>query len=229
MGELHRIRDTRFGRVIVLKVLKPNLAEHSDALRRFEHEARITALLEHPGVVAVHDRGRLWDGRPCTRGRRPRCRRCTRSAGCPRRSSSCVPGWRSCRRWSMQKAARGVDERFFSWGGHFEANWSWTLNSQSGELWLSEVGRHPTDVSPYGVHGLTGNSRDWCRNRVSLTGQLGRRVVEDAREPDEDDRLLVRGGSCNSVPAYCRLAARFALRAGSGFASGSFRWSSALR
>ena len=64
MGELHRIRDTRFGRVIVLKVLKPNLAGHFEALSRFEHEARITALLEHPGVVAVHDRGRLWDGRP---------------------------------------------------------------------------------------------------------------------------------------------------------------------
>lgn len=64
MGELYRVRDTRFDRVVVLKVLRAELVEHFEAQRRFEHEARITALLEHPGVIAVHDRGRLWDRRP---------------------------------------------------------------------------------------------------------------------------------------------------------------------
>jgi serine/threonine protein kinase len=52
MGAVYKAEDTVLGRMIALKVLD----EEND-------EARIIAALEHPGIVPVHDAGRLPDGR----------------------------------------------------------------------------------------------------------------------------------------------------------------------
>jgi serine/threonine protein kinase len=62
MGTVFRARDALLGRDVALKVLRsadapPNLAE------RLEREAGVLAQLEHPGIVPVHDRGVLADGR----------------------------------------------------------------------------------------------------------------------------------------------------------------------
>jgi serine/threonine-protein kinase len=64
MGVVHRGRDPELGREIAVKIL---LAEHQgdpEFLRRFLDEARIHGQLQHPGVVPVHELGRLPDGRP---------------------------------------------------------------------------------------------------------------------------------------------------------------------
>lgn len=62
-GEIHRVHDTLLDRPVAMKVLRADMAD--DAVRaRFEAEARISAHLQHPGVVPVHDRGVLADGRP---------------------------------------------------------------------------------------------------------------------------------------------------------------------
>jgi serine/threonine protein kinase len=49
--------DHALGIPLALKVLHPQLAavEHSEACRRFFHEARVAAGLRHPGVVAIYD------------------------------------------------------------------------------------------------------------------------------------------------------------------------------
>lgn len=62
MGEVYRATDARLGRTVALKVIA---AERSagTAGARIEHEARILARLEHPGIVPVHDAGTLDDGR----------------------------------------------------------------------------------------------------------------------------------------------------------------------
>ena len=52
MGAVYKAEDTVLGRMIALKVLD----EEND-------EAHIMAALEHPGIVPVHDAGRLSDGR----------------------------------------------------------------------------------------------------------------------------------------------------------------------
>jgi serine/threonine protein kinase len=52
MGAVYKAEDTVLGRMIALKVLD----EEND-------EARVMAALEHPGIVPVHDAGRLSDGR----------------------------------------------------------------------------------------------------------------------------------------------------------------------
>ncbi|HNX49593.1 MAG TPA: serine/threonine-protein kinase, partial [Thermoanaerobaculaceae bacterium] len=63
MGEVWRARDTRLGREVAIKVLPATVASDPDRLRRFEQEARATAALNHPNILAVFDIG-THDGSP---------------------------------------------------------------------------------------------------------------------------------------------------------------------
>jgi hypothetical protein len=54
MGRVVEAHDTLLGRNVALKVA---LALDVDAVRRFQRETRITARLEHPSIVPVHDAG----------------------------------------------------------------------------------------------------------------------------------------------------------------------------
>jgi serine/threonine protein kinase len=57
MGEVYRARDTRLERTVAIKVLPSRLAGDSDALARFEREARAVAALSHLNILAIHDFG----------------------------------------------------------------------------------------------------------------------------------------------------------------------------
>jgi len=57
MGEVYRARDTRLGRDVAIKVLRPEFAADADRLHRFEKEARAASALNHPNILAVHDVG----------------------------------------------------------------------------------------------------------------------------------------------------------------------------
>src|ERR1700678_3238609 len=57
MGEVYRVRDTRLGRDVALKILPESFARDADRLRRFEQEARAVAALNHPNILAIHDIG----------------------------------------------------------------------------------------------------------------------------------------------------------------------------
>ncbi len=61
MGEVYRARDARLAREVALKVLPANIAGDRERLRRFKREARTTAALNHPNVVAIYDIGRHGD------------------------------------------------------------------------------------------------------------------------------------------------------------------------
>ncbi len=61
MGEVYRARDSRLGRDVALKVVKPLLATDPDRLSRFEKEARAAAHLDHPNILVVHDVGTYGD------------------------------------------------------------------------------------------------------------------------------------------------------------------------
>ena len=63
MGEVYRASDERLGRDVALKILKSSLARDQDRLRRFEQEARATAVLNHPNIVAIYDIG-MHEGAP---------------------------------------------------------------------------------------------------------------------------------------------------------------------
>jgi len=64
MGVVYRARDLTLDRDVAVKVLRNRFATGSATARRFDDEARITAQLQHPGIPAVHQVGRLQDGRP---------------------------------------------------------------------------------------------------------------------------------------------------------------------
>jgi Tol biopolymer transport system component len=57
MGEVYRARDDRLGREVAIKILPASFAQDADRLRRFEHEARAVAALNHPNILAIHDIG----------------------------------------------------------------------------------------------------------------------------------------------------------------------------
>jgi Tol biopolymer transport system component len=57
MGEVYRARDTRLGRDVAIKVIPAALSSDPDRLQRFEQEARATATLNHPNILAVYDIG----------------------------------------------------------------------------------------------------------------------------------------------------------------------------
>jgi eukaryotic-like serine/threonine-protein kinase len=57
MGRVWLARDTALGRQIALKDLRPEQADNSIVWSRFLYEAKITAQLEHPGIVPVYEVG----------------------------------------------------------------------------------------------------------------------------------------------------------------------------
>jgi serine/threonine-protein kinase len=93
-----------------------------------------------------------------------------------------------------EKAARGVDRRIFPWGNRFDANFC--IMAESSELppGIPRIAASPTDVSPYGVSGLSGGVRDWC--------------TWDAFGEHADGFYPARGGSYTNVEIYSRCASR---------------------
>jgi len=63
MGEVYRARDQRLGRDVAVKVLPASFSRDAERMRRFEQEARATAALNHPNILAVFDIG-THDGSP---------------------------------------------------------------------------------------------------------------------------------------------------------------------
>ena len=57
MGEVFRARDSKLDRLVAIKVLPEHLAKDTDALARFEREAKALAALQHPNVLGIFDFG----------------------------------------------------------------------------------------------------------------------------------------------------------------------------
>lgn len=57
MGDVYRARDNRLNRDVAIKVLPPVFAKDRERLMRFEREARATASLNHPNILAIYDVG----------------------------------------------------------------------------------------------------------------------------------------------------------------------------
>lgn len=63
MGVVYRAEDLSLGRQVALKFLPPHLSSDPDARRRFVHEAKAAAGLDHSGICTVHEVGEA-DGQP---------------------------------------------------------------------------------------------------------------------------------------------------------------------
>jgi serine/threonine protein kinase len=64
MGIVYRVRDSDLDRNLAIKVLRPDRRGILQYEQRFQEEAQILGQLQHPGIVPIHNRGHLPDGRP---------------------------------------------------------------------------------------------------------------------------------------------------------------------
>lgn len=64
MGHVLAAHDRLLARDVALKIMRPDLAGSPAAAARLAAEARVTAGLDHPAIVAVHDAGTAADGTP---------------------------------------------------------------------------------------------------------------------------------------------------------------------
>jgi eukaryotic-like serine/threonine-protein kinase len=63
MGAVYRATDTKLGRRVALKVIRPDAESgpSADAIARFLREARVGAALAHPNIVVVFEAGAIGD------------------------------------------------------------------------------------------------------------------------------------------------------------------------
>ncbi len=64
MGAVLKGRDPDLGRDVAIKVLRDDLRDKPDLVRRFVEEAQIGGQLQHPGVVPIYELGTFADRRP---------------------------------------------------------------------------------------------------------------------------------------------------------------------
>ena len=91
-----------------------------------------------------------------------------------------------------EKAARGVDARFYPWGRWFDPSMCSMRESQPGPSLNRSVGALPSDRSPYGVCDVSGGVQEWCCEWIDADGQ----------------QRVRRGGAWNLQRRYCRVAHR---------------------
>lgn len=57
MAVVYRAQDLRLDRTVALKLLAPELARNETFRRRFTHESRVAAAIDHPHIVPIYEAG----------------------------------------------------------------------------------------------------------------------------------------------------------------------------
>lgn len=121
-----------------------------------------------------------------------------------------------------EKAARGLNGSIYPWGiqlpktreVNFEKNWD-------GVRTLWPVGSKPETSSPFGVHDMAGNVREWVRDWYA-PDYYDYRPTKNPKGPNNAILKVIKGGSWHSFKSDIRPASRgkggFALKTdGIGF------------
>lgn len=91
-----------------------------------------------------------------------------------------------------EKAAKGVDGRYLTWGDYFDREYCNNYYARETGPGIVEVEFYPEDCSPYGVRGIVGNLSDWC--------------YFEGMDPEK--QVSVRGGNWAISELPCRIAVR---------------------
>lgn len=121
-----------------------------------------------------------------------------------------------------EKAARGTDGRIYPWGDEEPS----PLHANYDREWadkntLKPVGSMPRGASPYGVHDMSGNAREWVQDWYDKD-YYQQAPKRNPKGPDKSLLKVIRGGGWRSFDSDIRAAARgkggFALKThGTGF------------
>ena len=59
MGKVYRAWDFDLGRVVALKVVRPELASDYSAMQRFKQELLLASRISHRNILRIHDLGEV--------------------------------------------------------------------------------------------------------------------------------------------------------------------------
>ena len=90
-----------------------------------------------------------------------------------------------------EKAARGVDGRYFTWGNNWNAEaTNWQKNGPEG---TSRIGAYPLSKSPHNVEDMAGNVFEFTSTVYTQ---------------DSQERAIMKGCAWDDLPGFCRTAYR---------------------
>jgi serine/threonine protein kinase/Tfp pilus assembly protein PilF len=192
MGVVLKAHDRELDRDVALKVLRDELRDEPRFVRRFLEEARVTARLDHPGIVPVHEVGRDASGRAYFAMRHVRGRDLRRIIELARADSD---GWNETRALSViQKVCEAMAYAHERGVIHRDLKPANIMVGEFGEVYVMDWGLARV-IGGEDTHDL--RLRDAADSRASAS-----RARTGAPDAERDSPIMTMDGDVLGTPCY---------------------------